>query len=116
MKVMLPVLLGKVQTMADRSVKMEFQTRELPPNEMATLFELGRKEAEGWLLFAGNQLNEVDIPNEPAVAEYKGKTPAQRLRAVLYRWWEQQGSQADFEDFYQLKMSNLIDQVKEKLE
>lgn len=46
-----------------------------------------------------------------------GKTPHQRLRAVIFIWWEQEGRpMQDFEVFYRMKMEKIIDVVKGKLE
>lgn len=45
-----------------------------------------------------------------------GKSPSQRLRAVLFVWWEQKGRPDDFEVFYRMKMEQLINVVKNKLE
>lgn len=111
-----PALFTGASTKKDKSVKMVFETRELAGEEMAVLFDLARQEAEGWLLFAPNTLAEADVPEEQANAEYKGRTPSQRLRAVLNIWWKQLGSKDDFESFYRTKMEGLIEQVKEKLE
>lgn len=116
-KVVTPVIFGKAQTMSDKSVKIEFQTRELDPLTMASLFNFATQEAEGWLLFSPNQdLEEADIPDEHANAEYKGKTPAQRLRAVMYKMWEAKGSKGDFETHYRAAMEKLINQFKEQLQ
>lgn len=46
-----------------------------------------------------------------------GKSPAARLRAVLFVYWKQQGMpQNDFEVYYRLQMEKVIDQIKSKLE
>lgn len=46
-----------------------------------------------------------------------GKSPSQRLRSVMFIWWEQQGRPGeDFEQFYRMKMERVIESVKGKLE
>jgi len=47
-----------------------------------------------------------------------GKSPGQRLRNVLFVWWEQSGRQNDdFEIWYRMKMNKLIEDIKrEKLQ
>ena len=57
--------------------------------------------------------------------EFDTKTPAQRMRAVLYRLWEQtspkeKGEQGEmvyveFELFYKRKMNEMINHFKTKL-
>lgn len=44
------------------------------------------------------------------------KTQSQRLRAVLFRQWEQWGSVGEFDTFYRNEMKRIIDQEKDKLE
>jgi hypothetical protein len=46
----------------------------------------------------------------------KAKTPAQRLRSVMFRIHEQQGINQEFEQFYSAEMERLIEQYKEMLE
>lgn len=48
------------------------------------------------------------------------KTPSQRLRAVIYRLWEQSGKQGgrpklDQDEYYEIIMEKLIEQLKSKL-
>lgn len=43
------------------------------------------------------------------------KTASQRLRAVLYIFWEQNKPTEDFEVFYQQKMDEIITHFKTKL-
>ena len=39
----------------------------------------------------------------------KNKSNSQRLRAVLYRTWEQSGSSLEFEHYYNAEMNKIID-------
>jgi len=51
--------------------------------------------------------------NEPI----SGKSPSQRLKAVLFVLWKQTGEpENDFDLFYKLEMEKIIDKIKEKLE
>jgi len=56
-----------------------------------------------------DELDNVDI-------ELEGKTLSQRLRAVLYVLWSQQGASGDFKDFYTSFMNMRIENIKEKLD
>ena len=47
--------------------------------------------------------------------EVEGKTKSQRLRNVLYRLWEQEEKEKDFNDFYSQRMELLIEQIKDRL-
>lgn len=114
MKVQLPVLISSIATKKDGSVKIGVETRELPPNEMAIVFELRNQEA--WALFATSGLKEADIPDEKPDSMTGQKTQAQRLRASIYRLWEQRGKPGDSETFYRTQLERIIDRVKEELD
>lgn len=113
-KVQLAAQLLKISSRADRTYKLEFNTRELSGHEAATL--LGELMNEGWLLWSPNELKESDVPDEKADAMLGTKTQAQRLRGVIYRLWEQKGKLGSFDDYYRSVLENMIEQIKEKLD
>jgi len=45
----------------------------------------------------------------------KPKSQSVRLRAVLYRLWEQEDQVSDPEEFYNIKMEGIINHFKNKL-
>lgn len=96
------IVIKKIETIGDGSVKLKIETRELPPDEMAKMFRALNKE-------------EVDVLADFAKPE--GKSKSERLRAVLYRFWEQHKKQEykDFDLFYDVQMERYIETVKEKL-
>ena len=111
-----PATITKITTMADRSFRLQVDTeRELTPAEATLLFSLNSNS--GYFLFKPEVFVVDDVEEIP---EYKPeekseKSPSQRLRAVLYRLWEQSGKIGDFELFYRTRMDRLIDQIKERL-
>jgi hypothetical protein len=115
MIVKLPAIFSKVTSRADKSYKLEFETRELSGNDASIL--LGLLQQEGYLLYSpNNDMTEKDIPDEKADTMTGRKTQAQRLRAVIYRIWESKGSNGSFETYYQSYMEKVIDQLKEKID
>jgi hypothetical protein len=115
MKVLLPAQLTKVASRKDRSYSLTFDTRELRGSEASIL--LDQLQKEGWILYSPNEdIDETDVPKEKADAGMGSKTPSQRLRAVLFVFWEQTGKRGTFEDFYRVQMEKLIEYVKEKLD
>lgn len=110
--IVIPAGLVGVNDLKDRSCKMTFETRELDNQEFLALRDV--RGQEGWLGFALNLIQETDFPKEQA--EKGVKTPSQRLRAVIYRLWEQEKSKLDFEVFYQAKMESIIQHLKNKLQ
>lgn len=113
-----PSQIEKFESRSDNTWKLIVGTSELTQEDVAELAML--KGKEGMFVFAVQEgIKEKDIPE--ILPEFKGeKTPAQRLRGVLYRIWEQQSVlsdkiRPDFETFYRSRMERLIEQLKEKL-
>ncbi len=55
------------------------------------------------------------LPKGKKIETVKGKKPSQRLRAVIFRWWEQQGEPGVFEDTYVAQIDGLIEKYKKLL-
>ena len=73
-------------------------------------------EYAGWLVFAENALKEKDIPKSQADIKVNEKSPSSRLRAILFRYWEQNYStKTEFEMFRDMEMEKIIDTYKGKL-
>lgn len=106
-----------VKTRKDRSVKIELVTalEMTNPEEMAKLFSLSN-EAVSIAMKVGHISDEeaLNIP-EPQKDYREEKSPSQRLKAVWYLLWKQQGEQGDFDTYYKRSMNRVIDQIKEKL-
>lgn len=114
----LAAVLTNYRSLADMTLRVSFDTREISPEMMSNVHYSLNKP--GWLAFnpdpfAAAELEELD----KLKVEYTdtGKPPSQRLRAVLYRLWEQkpEGYKA-FNDYYIAKMEGFIEHLKAKLE
>lgn len=61
----------------------------------------------------------IDAPTEDEIhidKEANEKSPSQRLRAVLYRIWEQDPKDyKTFEEYYRVQMDKLVEKLKERL-
>lgn len=57
----------------------------------------------------------MPLPKDFEVKIQKAKSPSQRLRYVLYVYWEQKEIKEDFQDFYEAAIERVIDKVKAKL-
>lgn len=106
--------IAKVETMADRGMKLTVHTQELKPSDKAELMNLHNKL--GWFVFSDTGVKEEDIPDEPV--EFEGqKTYSERLRNVLFRLHEKQGGKLeDFESYRANVMERLINHYKSKLD
>ncbi len=103
---------GSVTSRQDGSVKISFVTPELRPSEGGALLQLHGKNCRLSIVPEDVEPEET-IMVDTALGT---KTPSQRLRAVLFVWWSQQGKRGSFEMFYSEKISLFIDSVKTNLE
>ena len=111
--IQIPASVVNMKPRADRSWKIEFETRELTGDDVKILAD--NLQGEGWMVFKPN--DEVTTDDIPEVdAEPGTKTPSQRLRATIMVLWRQRGSKGDRESFYRTYMEQLIDYTKSKLE
>lgn len=110
--VKVPAILTGFRLLKDGGVGLSFSTQELTSEEKLVLGSFHQKF--GGLAFRENELTPEDIPTEDA--DFEGKTPSKRLRAVLFVLWKQQGATGDFEDYYRNKMNLIIEQIKTKLD
>lgn len=113
--VQFPAQLAKIETRVDGSIKLSVETQELNGEDMTALF--GYRNLVGYVTFTPNPETKVDIPEVNADVDM-GKSPGERLRAVLYVMYEQSGKKKydTFSQFYTVKMEQIINQVKDKLE
>lgn len=97
-------IIDKVSTLKDGSVRVSLITRALSPTQMAELF-----------FWVNKEILAIDIDE----SNKDDKSPSQRLRAVLYRLFEQSSDREaynnEFELFYRWKMQKIIDSLKDKL-
>lgn len=108
----LPAILSGFSSRADGSAGVRFATQELTDQDFGELKK--NLNLYGWLLFSENPIQPSDVPTE--YAEDKNKTPSKRLRAVIYKLYEQEGKQGDFEVYYRAKVEKIIDAYKAKLD
>tara|TARA_Y100000592_G_scaffold23862_1_gene37187 strand:- start:92 stop:463 length:372 start_codon:yes stop_codon:yes gene_type:complete len=106
----------------DRTVSVTFTTQEIldigPIDQMAT------NESAGILYFRADEamsINRQEIEELDAVEldlYDEPKPQSKRLRAVLYRVWEQhhQHQVAEFRDYYKAETERIIQHYKDKLE
>jgi len=115
---LIPAILTTFRSLKDKTMKIEFETNELSPEQITGLAQ--NIQAFGYLAFKQDtfRTEQLMIIDElKADYEDKSKTPSKRLRDVLFVAWKQaeEGYQ-DFEAYYQSKMNKFIEHIKSKLE
>lgn len=69
----------------------------------------------GWFLFSPNELQESDIPEEPARTQ-EGKSKGQRMRAVWFLKWQKRHIDEPFDSWYDRMFEAHMDKWKEELD
>ena len=108
--------ISKITTMGNHSLRLQVDLeKELNPDENAKVFDLYNKL--GWFIFKEAEINPEDVDVPDYVKEFRtDKSPSQRLRAVLYRVWEQSEQVYDFPIWYESQMERIINKYKSTLE
>ena len=112
---------NKVSTLADGTLSINIHTQELPDETMMRVFSL--RKCPGMVLISSDDISKAEQEEvERFTTDFevgKTKTSSQRLRAVLYRVWEQEGQPrgyTDFPVFYESQMERIINKYKSTLE
>src|SRR5436190_12358280 len=110
----LPAQITQIKTMS-KFVRLTIDTQEtLTPEQKSELFDL--YESVGYFFFLKQPETTIKTDELPEIHLEDGeKSPSQRLRAVLYIYWQQRKLKDDFELFYRRWMERCISQIKEQL-
>lgn len=108
----IPAILDGFRPLKDGGASLTFHTQELSQDDKVEI--MGYYNSFGFVAFSKNEINTSDLPKGNANDD-TGKSPSQRIRAVLFVMWTQKGSSGDFEVFYKQQMERFIDRIKEEL-
>lgn len=106
-----------VATRRDQTLKVTLGTQELDPQSEVELMQL-RKSGLVKVLISSDEITEQqkEAVSSVELEAPKGKSPSQRLRAVIYRVWEQRQIRDPFNEYYADKMEAMIIHFKNKLD
>lgn len=111
--IIVPALLDTISTLKDGTIKLVFETQELTPEKVGTLFSY--RKGLGFLAYKPEtfQPEQVELIEKLKVDEFENKSHSKRMRDILFRLWEQnkQGYE-DFNLYYQYRMNHLCDLLK----
>ena len=109
-----PATIEKVETLKDGGLKLAVETQELGPEDKSLVMQMHNKL--GWFLFSEQPPTVDDCKDLPTIVLEDGeKQPSQRLRGVLFVYWEQKKITEPFDVFYRKKVEEFINVIKEKL-
>lgn len=114
----IPAEISKFETKLNGAVRLKIDTQEnIPAEHVKRLIDL--VNTIGWFTFSNKMVDPEDIFDLPKIKLNKseGKTPSQRLHAVLYVLHKQKGGEEkDFDTFYKSTMEKLINHYKDQLQ
>lgn len=118
MKILLDGVVEGFRTRQDGSVVLALASQEIDSTMAGNLMMFRNKYVKCLLSDTNvSALEEKLVDEEKMTGGKKPKSPGQRLRAVMYRVWEQEhGGQGDFETYYKGQMETIIGQYKEVLD
>lgn len=115
--IIIPAIYEGSRDLKDRTKKLTFNTNEVTPEQAASLQVMVQQ-----FCYLAIKLEPFTRDQQEVINDLKsdidafGKSPGQRMRAVLYRLWEQvPEGYDDFNLYYQFKMEQLINHIKTKL-
>jgi muconolactone delta-isomerase len=104
--------LTSFRSRSDGSVGFSGVTPEMSSQEKVALFDLQNVLVE--MLVYPKDSKDAEVVE--VRKEIEGKSPATRLRGVLFLLWKQSGEKEAFEMFYSQQMEKVIEWVKRKLD
>lgn len=117
-----PATISKITTMGSGSIRLQVDTQEdVNPIAQVKIFSYYNKL--GVFAFNHSEIKQDDLVVPDTLPDpEQTKTKSQRLRAVLFRIWEQQGKKDRYGNecgsdmFYEQEMEVIINHYKKKLE
>lgn len=114
----IPAILESFASLKDKTIKLVFTTNELTPEQLTGVAL--NVQRFGFMAFKEDLFTEnekVALKGLKSDYDNTGKSPSQRLRAVLFVNWQQdhQGFET-FDQYYAFAMGKIIEHYKSKLD
>lgn len=112
--IQIPASLEGISMLKDGGMSLRFGTQEATPEQKLVI--MNYYQQFGWLLFAAQEQDESRLKLEAIRKDTGGKSPSQRLRAVLFVLYTKEAPSIPFEQYYEQKVERFINLVKQNLE
>jgi hypothetical protein len=108
----LQAIITGIRSKVDRSLGLSISTPELSSEEKTEVMNLQGVNVNLLIEPLDEEAPELLQVNK----EIEGKTPSQRMRAVIFILWKQLGEPGQFETYYLDKINRLIEALKNKID
>ena len=117
-KLLLNLTLHSHNSRADKSLRLIFVTQELPPEEFGLLYSWLHQYLH--VLIKNAEITEDDIQeldqHPTDVTRFTTqRSPSQRLRGTLYKYWKELGLNTDFQSWYEQWVNETIVALNEHI-
>ena len=116
-KVIFSAQVKKMTSRVDKTWDLGLNTQELSPEETGVL--TGFLQQQVFVMLTATPIDDKEATGFKPPADFpaiKQETPSQRLRAVLYRQWENRDTKVDSETWYRNRMEQIIEAEKELID
>lgn len=117
-KIIIPAVLTSYRPLSDKSFNLTFNTLVPNPEQKVVIDSLHQEL--GYLMFKDGDLSKIEneqFDSLQADLNDTNKTQSQRMRNVLYRYWEKDNKgHKEFKDFYKEETEKIITHYKSKLD
>lgn len=104
--------LTSIAARVDGSIGYRIITPELNSEQKSAIFDLQNKNVE--VLITPQDVKEPEMVK--VNTDLNQKTPSQRQRSILFLLWKADPKDMTFEEFYNYRMEQIIEQLKERLD
>ena len=112
-------ILDGYQRKKDKTVSLRFVTQEKSSHDIMKIDSMTNEFGILYFRTGDGPIEEEETKDADGIdidSYDTRKTHSQRLRAVMFVLWTQEGEPGEFSDFYKTKMETIIDHYKTKLE
>jgi hypothetical protein len=107
-----PAILNVGSPTKDHGMRARIETNELTDEEKLCLLKYDG--TFGYFMFKPNEVQPNEIPE--GNADFKGKSPSQRLRAVLFLLHREAGGKPEtFPEYYNAELEKVINSYKSRI-
>lgn len=109
-------IVEQIKANKDRSMTIKLESQELSKEDCSEL--LSFMGLQIWTAFSETPVTKDDLNIPEALIEFKTDvSPSQRLRNILYVFWEKEKKQhIDWPTYYRQQVEKIIEHIKDKLD